>query len=72
MTLGEKLAIAMKSIELEKQGKADESMRIFKRIPLPPYLARSLKKTMGADYLLKSGWNLSEADAEYGIDWLGR
>jgi hypothetical protein len=37
MTLKEKLAIVMQSIELEKQGKIEESVRVQKQIPMPPY-----------------------------------
>jgi len=25
---------------------------------------------VGADFLVQSGWNLSEAEAEFGKDWL--
>jgi hypothetical protein len=72
MTLKEKLAIGMKSIELEKQGNLEESNRVMKQIPMPPYLAKFAKEKMGVDFLLKGGWNLSEAEAEYGSGWLNK
>jgi hypothetical protein len=72
MTLKEKLAIGMKSIELEKQGKFEEADRVHKQIPLPPYLAKFAKEKMGVDFLLNGGWNLSEAEAEYGYGWLNK
>jgi hypothetical protein len=39
---------------------------------MPPYLAKVAKKTMGADFLINGGWNLSEAEAEFGRDWLSK
>ena len=70
MTLHEKLAVGMKAIELKKQGKMEEALELEKTIPLPPYMAKWAKKRFGAEALLKTGWNLSEAEAEYGPDWL--
>jgi hypothetical protein len=72
MTLHEKLELGVKAIELRKQGKLEEAMRVQKSIPLPPYLAKWAKKRIGADFLINQGWNLSEAEAEYGPDWLTR
>jgi hypothetical protein len=40
--------------------------------PMPPYLARVAKKLMGADFLIDGGWNLAEADAEYGSGWISK
>jgi hypothetical protein len=72
MSLHDKLALGVKAIELKKQGKLEEAMRIEKSIPLPPYLAKWAKKRIGADFLINQGWNLSEAEAEYGKDWLNK
>jgi hypothetical protein len=72
MTLHKKLSLGVEAIELKKQGKFEEAMRIEKSIPLPPYLAKWAKKRLGADFLIKQGYNLSEAEAEYGSDWLTR
>ena len=70
MSLHEKLAIGVKAIELEKQGKHEEAEKLERSIPLPPYIAKWAKKRLGADFLIENGWNLSEAEAEYGPDWL--
>jgi hypothetical protein len=70
MTLHEKLELGVKSIELKKQGKLEESERLEKSIPLAPYLAKFIKDHFGLEELLESGWNLAEAEAEYGSDWL--
>jgi hypothetical protein len=72
MTLHEKLAIIVQSGELEDQGKPEEAMRLNKQVPLPPWLAKTLKEKVGVDYLRESGWNLSEAEEAYGQDWLSR
>ena len=70
MSLHDQLAIGMKAIELEKQGKFEEAEKLEHTIPLPAYLAKWAKKRFGAETLVKTGWNLSEAEAEYGSDWL--
>jgi integrase len=72
MTLHEKLQLGVKSIDLEKQGKFEEAKRVSRQIPLAPYLAKFLKDHLGTDALLLGGWNLTEAEAEYGSDWLSK
>jgi len=72
MTLDEKLAISCKAAELSKAGDEEGAMRLMKTAPLPPYLAKMYKEKVGAKQLLESGWNLSEAEAEFGIGWLNR
>jgi hypothetical protein len=70
MTLEEESTIALKAFALKKQGKLEEYERIGKQIPLQPYLAKFVKEHLGDDFLINLGWNLSEAEAEYGSDWL--
>jgi hypothetical protein len=70
MTFDEKVAVSLKALELEKQGKTDEFERTMKSMPMPPYLAKFAKDYLGADFLINGGWNLSEADADYGSGWL--
>ena len=70
MTLKEKTAIGLKALEFKKQGKMDEYERTMRQIPMPPYLALFAKEHFGLDFLKKYGWNLSEAEAEYGQEWL--
>ena len=72
MTLDEKLAISNKAGTLWEAGDEEGCIRLMKTAPLPPYLAKIYKKTIGADQLKKSGWNLSEAEAEFGPDWLSK
>jgi hypothetical protein len=72
MTLDEKLDTIIKSIELEKQGKKEEAMKVGKQVPLAPYLAKFIKDYLGLEVLLEGGWNLVEAEEEYGPGFLNK
>jgi hypothetical protein len=73
MTLEQKLAICAKARKIKEQGNEKESIRVMaQEYPMPPYLAKWAKKRLGAEYLIKGGWNLDEANAEFGPDWLNR
>jgi hypothetical protein len=72
MSLDERSEISQKAHELRAVGKYEEAMAVSKTRPLSPYLAKILKEKVGVDYLRKSGWNLAEAEAEFGDDWLNR
>jgi len=72
MTLDEKLDIACRSAALRKAGDEEGAMRLIKTAPMPPYLAKVAKEKIGADFLINGGWNLSEAEAEFGPDWLSK
>jgi len=70
MSLDEKLDISIKALELFEAGDEEGYDRLMNTVPMPPHLAMAAKKTMGVEFLLNSGWNLSEAEAEFGADWL--
>jgi len=72
MTLDEKLAIGCKAAELRNAGDEEGHDRLIRSIPMPPYLAKVMKEKVGIDYLINGGWNLSEAEAEFGSTWLNR
>jgi len=72
MTLGEKLAISNKACLLLRAGDREGYSRLTRTIPLPPFMAKIAKEKIGVDFLLNGGWNLSEAEAEFGPDWLSR
>ena len=72
MTLDEKLAIACKASELRKTGDREGYGRLMRSIPMPPYLAKIYKEKVGVEPLIASGWNLVEAEAEFGADWLSK
>jgi len=72
MTLDEKLAISNKACLLWQAGDKEGYSRLTRTIPLPPFMAKIAKEKIGVDFLLNGGWNLSEAEAEFGSDWLSR
>jgi hypothetical protein len=72
MTLDERLAIGLKAHEYMEAGNKAEAVRIMKQIPLAPHLAKAAKEFSGVDFLIKGGFNLSEAEAEFGPDWLAK
>jgi hypothetical protein len=72
MTLDEKLAISNRAFALKETGDEEGFRRLLRTAPMPPYLAKIYKEKVGVEPLLKSGWNLSEAEAEFGSDWLRR
>ena len=72
MTLGEKLAISNKACALLQAGDREGYSRLTRSIPMPPYLAKIYKEKVGVKELIESGWNLSEAEAEFGADWLSK
>ena len=72
MTLAEKLDIACRSAALSQAGDEEGATRLLRSAPMPPYLAKIAKEKMGADFLINGGWNLSEAEAEFGSDWLSK
>ena len=70
MTLDEKLTIACQAAALSEAGDKEGARRLLRTAPLPPYIAKVIKEKVGSDYLLNSGWNLSEAEAKFGHNWL--
>jgi hypothetical protein len=72
MTLDEKYAILHKAIALEEAGDIEGCTRLTRSVPMPPYLAKVMKEKMGASFLINGGWNLSEAEAEFGHDWISQ
>ena len=70
MTLDEKLAISCKAAALRQAGDREGYIRLMKTTPMPSYIAKVIKEKVGADFLINSGWNLSEAEAEFGPNWL--
>jgi hypothetical protein len=72
MTEREKADITVRAIALRQAGKEEEAMALKKTIPVPPFLAKVMKEMSGVDYILESGWNMAEAEAAFGKDWLTR
>jgi hypothetical protein len=72
MTLDEKFEILDKANALRDAGDKEGGIRLTKTVPLPSYIAKVMKEKVGIEYLINSGWNLAEAEAEFGSDWLNR
>ena len=72
MTLDEKLAISNKALDLLDAGDREGYTRLIRTAPMPPYLAKVYKEKVGVKELIESGWNLSEAEAEFGENWLSQ
>lgn len=72
MTEREKADIMMKVCKLWDEGKDAEAHTLQATIPLQPFLAKVAKEKIGADFLIEAGYNLSEAEAAFGKDWLTR
>jgi hypothetical protein len=72
MSLDEKLDIACRSAALRQAGDEEGALRLMKTAPIPSYIAKVIKEKVGADFLIKEGWNLAEAEAEFGRDWLSK
>jgi len=72
MTDIEKIDTAYQSALLRRAGDAEGAERLLKTIPLPPYLAQIAKDKIGMDFLLNSGWNLSEVEAKFGPDFFSK
>ncbi|GHV78322.1 hypothetical protein AGMMS49944_01130 [Spirochaetia bacterium] len=73
MTLDEKGAIVEKAHEYKVAGNMEEFKRILRQeMPLAPYLAEFAKNRLGPDFLINGGFNLSEAEAEFGENWLSK
>jgi hypothetical protein len=70
MSLHDRLQIGVRAIELEKQGRKEEAQKLLHTTPLSPYLAKLYRDYIGADELKKSGWNLADAEAAFGPNWL--
>jgi hypothetical protein len=66
----EKAEIYRASHRLEEEGKKEEAMAMRRQVPLPACLAKVMKEKLGVQYVIQSGWNLAEAEAKFGANWL--
>jgi hypothetical protein len=73
LTFEERCAIFAQADRMKNDGKEDEALMFtMQNYPMPPYLAKFMKKHYGADFLIKGKYNLTEAEAEFGKDWLAK
>jgi len=72
ITFDEKLALSNKACLPLQAGDREGYNSIMRTIPMPSYLAKIYKEKVGVGHLTSGEWNLSEAEAEFGPDWLNR
>lgn len=70
MSKEEKVRIITESMKLEAMGKKEEALKLTKLIPLKPELADDIKRLEGIQWLIDSGYNLSDAVNKFGKEWL--
>jgi hypothetical protein len=56
--------------QLRAEGKEEEATAMQRTAPLPAFMAKVIKEKVGAEFLIQGGWNLAEAEAEFGSNWL--
>lgn len=60
------------SRKLRKEGKEEEATKVAMQIPLAPHLAMAMKEVCGSEYVKNAGFNLIDAEVEYGTNWLDK
>lgn len=70
MTWEEKEVILDAIYAANRAGNEDEAQRLMIELPLAPGMAQIAKELYGKEYLIENGYNLSEANMEFGDDWL--
>ena len=51
-------------------GDDEEATRLHQLLPMAPQVAKVAKQVLGSQFLKESDFNLSDAEAEYGPNWL--
>jgi len=72
LTLEEEAKIIRASLEAADAGNEEEELRLLRMLPLAPHLAMAGKEVYGAEYMKTAGYDLSEANEEFGDGWLDR
>lgn len=70
MTPEERKELVYKAVDAQTAGDKAELNRLMKLIPLAPTMAKAIKMSLGLDFLLSAGYDLSEVEAAYGREWL--
>jgi len=72
LTLEEEAKIIRASFEASDAGDEEEEFRLLQLLPLAPHLAMAGKEVYGAEYMKSAGYDLSEANEEFGDGWLDK
>ncbi len=54
----------------EARGDNEEYDRILRLIPIVPHVAKAAKEVFGRDFIISSGFDITEANMKYGEGWL--
>jgi hypothetical protein len=54
----------------EKRGDSEEYDRLLHFVPLSADVAKAFRNTYGRDFLVSTGFDLTEADMKFGKGWL--
>lgn len=68
----EQLDIISKFIQASEEGHDDEASKIIRQLPLAPEVAIAVRDVLGVEYLKALKFDLSEAEAVYGKNWLNQ
>lgn len=69
LTLEEEAKIIRASLDASDE---EEELRLLRMLPLAPHLAMAGKEVFGAEYMKTAGYDLSEANEEFGDGWLDK
>jgi hypothetical protein len=70
LTDAEMTEIIEASLRANAMGDREEEHRLLCLIPLAPHLAKAAKEMYGKEFLIEEGYDLSDADMEFGDGWL--
>ncbi len=70
MTDAERFDLIKRANKAWAEGDEDRAEKLEKQLPLAPHLAKFWLEEYGREKLLAAGFNLSDAEAEYGTNWL--
>lgn len=70
MTYEEEKKIVHKAVEASMRNDREMQLKYLQMMPLEPHFAKAAKRAFGKEFFINSGWDLSEAEAVYGKNWL--
>lgn len=70
MSKEETMAIITRAQELDDLGKKEEAAALRIQLPLHPGVADDIKRFNGIQWLIDGGFNLKDAVAAFGENWL--
>ncbi len=66
----ERIDLIKRANKAWKEGDFELSSKLKGQLPIAPHLAQFYLEEYGKEELLAAGFNLSDAEAEYGKNWL--